>query len=94
MKKLLTVVVAIMMIATVFAACKAEEPEATKAPAETSEAVATEAPAETSEAVEEATEEPEQSTYEIAMITDIGDIDDKSFNQGTWGRYQRICHSK
>lgn len=23
-------------------------------------------------------------TYEIAMITDIGDIDDKSFNQGTW----------
>jgi len=23
-------------------------------------------------------------TYEIAMITDKGDIDDKSFNQGTW----------
>ena len=22
--------------------------------------------------------------YEVAMITDIGDIDDKSFNQGTW----------
>ena len=84
MKKLLTVVLAILMFATVFAACKAEEPEATKAPAKTSEAVATEAPAETSEAVEEATEEPEQSTYEIAMITDIGDIDDKSFNQGTW----------
>jgi basic membrane protein A len=28
---------------------------------------------------------PTQSnTYEIAMITDIGTIDDKSFNQGTW----------
>ena len=25
-----------------------------------------------------------ESTYEIAMITDIGQIDDKSFNQGTW----------
>ena len=24
------------------------------------------------------------STYEIALITDIGDIDDKSFNQGAW----------
>lgn len=24
------------------------------------------------------------NTYEIAMITDAGDIDDKSFNQGTW----------
>ncbi|MGM0436198.1 MAG: BMP family ABC transporter substrate-binding protein, partial [Bacillota bacterium] len=22
--------------------------------------------------------------YEIAMITDVGDIDDESFNQGTW----------
>ncbi len=25
-----------------------------------------------------------RSTYEIAMITDAGDIDDESFNQGTW----------
>lgn len=24
------------------------------------------------------------TTYEIAMITDLGSIDDKSFNQGTW----------
>lgn len=26
----------------------------------------------------------ETSTYEVAMITDAGEIDDKSFNQGTW----------
>lgn len=26
----------------------------------------------------------ETATYEIAMITDLGTIDDKSFNQGTW----------
>jgi len=26
----------------------------------------------------------EAQTYEIAMVTDAGDIDDKSFNQGTW----------
>jgi len=25
-----------------------------------------------------------EDTYEIAMITDAGEIDDKSFNQGTW----------
>lgn len=25
-----------------------------------------------------------QKTYEIALVTDVGDIDDKSFNQGTW----------
>jgi len=28
--------------------------------------------------------EPAAEGYEIAMITDIGSIDDKSFNQGTW----------
>jgi basic membrane protein A len=25
-----------------------------------------------------------QETYKIAMVTDVGDIDDKSFNEGTW----------
>lgn len=30
------------------------------------------------------TEAPEPTTYDIAMITDVGTIDDKSFNQGTW----------
>jgi basic membrane protein A len=25
-----------------------------------------------------------QQTYEIALVTDVGDIDDKSFNQGAW----------
>lgn len=29
-------------------------------------------------------EQAQADTYEIAMITDIGTIDDKSFNQGTW----------
>lgn len=29
-------------------------------------------------------EQPKADTFEIAMITDIGTIDDKSFNQGTW----------
>jgi basic membrane protein A len=27
---------------------------------------------------------PEPTTFRIAMITDIGDIDDRSYNQGTW----------
>lgn len=30
------------------------------------------------------TETPKKDIYEIGMITDIGTIDDKSFNQGTW----------
>lgn len=33
---------------------------------------------------EEEQQEPEDTTKEIVMITDIGDIDDQSFNQGTY----------
>lgn len=42
-----------------------------------------EAPANPQEGESE-TETPEESTYEIALITDVGTIDDKSFNQGAW----------
>lgn len=28
--------------------------------------------------------EPAATTYEIALVTDVGNIDDKSFNQGAW----------
>ncbi len=54
---------------------KAEE---TAAPAEEAKAEETAAPA------EKAAEDKPAEGYEIAMITDIGTINDKSFNQGTW----------
>jgi basic membrane protein A len=34
---------------------------------------------------------PEKETYEIAMITDSGTIDDESFNQGTWEGIIEFC---
>ncbi len=34
---------------------------------------------------------PEKETYEIAMITDSGGIDDESFNQGTWEGITEFC---
>jgi len=39
-------------------------------------------PAETTEPAKPA--EPAVEGYELALITDVGTIDDKSFNQGTW----------
>ncbi len=33
----------------------------------------------------------EKETYEIAMITDSGTIDDESFNQGTWEGIEEFC---
>lgn len=35
----------------------------------------------------------EVNTYEIAMITDSGTIDDKSFNQGTWEGIIEFCEA-
>ena len=34
----------------------------------------------------------ESSSYEIAFVTDIGQLKDKSFNQGTWEGVKRFAH--
>ncbi len=38
----------------------------------------------TEEKTEAPAEEAASDTYEIALVTDVGNIDDKSFNEGTW----------
>ena len=75
MKKILIMLLVVIMAASIFAGC-------TKEPV----SEATDKPEVTKEPVAEATDEPvaEVEGYEIAMITDAGEIDDKSFNQGTW----------
>ncbi len=77
MKKVVTILLILAMMLSVVAcapaaAPAATEPEATEAPA----AEATEAPA------ADATEAP--VALNIAMVTDVGNIDDKSFNEFTW----------
>lgn len=74
MKKIVTILMILGMILSVVACAPAAAPaaEATEAPV----AEATEAP------VVEATEAP--VALNIAMITDVGNIDDKSFNEFTW----------
>ncbi len=57
----------------------------TPAPAEST------APAESSAPAESAA--PESGEASIAMITDKGDINDKSFNQGTWEGIQAYCEA-
>ncbi len=82
MKKLLTLVIAMLLAFSVFACAPAEEAPAAEEPA--TEAPAAEAPAEEAPAEEPMEEAPAEGMYELALITDIGTIDDKSFNQGTW----------
>ena len=77
MKKVVTILLILGMMLSVVAcgpaaAPAATEPAATEAPA----TEATEAPA------TEATEAP--VAINVAMVTDVGNIDDKSFNEFTW----------
>jgi len=73
-KKLLTIVFALAMILSLalVTGCAKNEPEVTTDPvAETPEETPEEEPAEVRE-------------FTVGLVTDVGGIDDKSFNQGTW----------
>ena len=72
-RKMAIVALALLMIFA-FTACANNEP---KAPVETPEKTPEKAP-------EETPETPAENTFELALITDVGTIDDKSFNQGAW----------
>lgn len=76
MKKGLALILALCMVLFALTACQGAGNVEESPSAETSEAV--------SPSVEATPEVSEATGYEIAMITDKGTIDDKSFNQGTW----------
>lgn len=83
-KKLLSLVLAGCMIASLTAcgsSSKTTEPTNDTTKTETTES--TDAATDTTK---DAAEESETSAdgYELALVTDIGTIDDKSFNQGAW----------
>jgi basic membrane protein A len=84
MKKVLSLLLAIMLVASLAVGCTTnEQAEETTAAVEETTAAAEETEAEETEAEEteaEMTEEP----MVVGLVTDVGGIDDKSFNQGTW----------
>lgn len=80
MKKFIAILLAVLMSVALFAACAPKEspvPEVTEAPA-----AATEAPAAATEAPV-ATEAP-AAALKMAMVTDVGGINDDSFNALAW----------
>jgi basic membrane protein A len=84
-KKFLSMLLALVMVLSL-AACGSSEPAeepATEEPA--AEKPAEEKPAE-EPAEEPAAETPEEpaEAFTVGLVTDVGGIDDKSFNQGTW----------
>ncbi len=97
MKKFLALILALMMVFAL-AACGEEPSEESPAPAESEEPAPAESETpdeetppeeETPEAVTDANSiedniTSDDGTYEVAFVTDVGLLHDKSFNEGTW----------
>ena len=82
-KKVLSSVLAVAMVASMLVGCGSSNTAATtEATSEVAEESATEAVTEESTVVKES--ESSADGYELALVTDLGTIDDKSFNQGAW----------
>lgn len=80
MKKVIAIMLCVALMGLVFTACAAPQP----APSAEKPAEQPAAPAPAPEKQEEAPTAPEEGKYELALVTDVGTIDDKSFNQGSW----------
>jgi len=74
MKRALALLLAVMLIAGMFVGCGGQDAPATEEPA-------TEAP--------EATEEPMEEGIKVSMVTDVGGVNDLSFNQSAWEGLER-----
>ncbi len=76
MKKWIAILLTLCLALSALACTKQPAAEPTTAPVEGNEPDATEPT--------EAPAEPTADGYEIALVTDVGNIDDQSFNQYTW----------
>jgi basic membrane protein A len=92
-KKVLSMLLALVMVLSL-AACGSSEPAeepATNEPA--AEKPAEDKPADEEPADEPAAETPEEpaEAFTVGLVTDVGGIDDKSLNQGTWEGIERFA---
>lgn len=86
MKKLVALLLALAMVACLFAGCASNDKETTtETPTETTTEPATE-PTETSETTESTDDNTGtvDPSMKVAFVTDVGNIDDHSFNQYTY----------
>ena len=93
MKKILALLLAVVMVLGMVACASKNE---TPAETTTTEPAATETTEET-KTEEPAAEEPAEETgaviQKVALVTDVGTIDDESFNQATWQGVKAYCEA-
>ena len=88
MKKIIALLMVLAMVLAAFACTTT--PKTPETPVEPEQPVEnpTEAPAEP-----EQPEQPAQAALVVALVTDVGNIDDKSFNQGAWEGVVAFCEA-
>jgi basic membrane protein A len=93
MKKLYFVMALLIVASMVLTACGTPAPAATEAPAAATEApaAATEAPVATEAPAAEVTQEDcvKAEVFCVGLVTDVGKVNDKSFNQSAWEGVQK-----
>ena len=93
MKKIVALLLALLMVACLFVGCNNEpaDPETDPPVSDTPETDAPETDA--PETDEPETDEPAGPVVDIkvALVTDVGTIDDESFNQATWEGVKTYC---
>ena len=98
MKKILALLLAVVMVLGMVAcASKTEAPAETTttepAAETTTEETKTEEPAKEEETATEEQPAEEGVIKKVALVTDVGTIDDESFNQATWQGVKAYCEA-
>ena len=94
MKRILALLLAVAMVSCLFAGCQ-EKPAPTTEPATeaTTEATAEATTEAAAEATTVATEAPAADAVKVAFVTDVGNIDDHSFNQYSYEGVTRFSEA-
>lgn len=90
-KKVMSLLLTAAMTATLFAGCGSSKEETADNSTTTTPEVAATEDAAAVEGTEAAASDQSTDGYELALVIDVGTIDDKSFNQGSWEGIQKYA---